>query len=161
MAVQFTENVPQMALWSQSIGGFIINFGIAEFLTLRCVEKFAGKQAAIACKKKKLSERINAAKKALASSALTVEEKKRSEILWAEISKLSQTRNRIAHNPLCPGFNKATNQIVWSAIDLKKMVPVGENALEPLDYAEIAGAALRVRDICQELRTLIESAPMK
>jgi hypothetical protein len=150
-----------MTRWSQSIGGLIINFGIAEFLTLLCVERFSGEQAAFDIKKKKLSDRIDAAKAAMASSALSTEEKKRGIAPWSEIAVLSQTRNRIAHNPLCPGFDKAANRFVWSVIDLKKMVPVGENALEPLDYSQIATTALRVRDVCLELRGLIETVPSK
>lgn len=158
MPPRFTE-VPEMSLWSQSIGGFIINFGIAEFLTLRCVEVHSGVQAAIDIRKKKLSERIDAAKQSITGSKLSPEQKKRACDLWSEISTLAQTRNRIAHNPLLAGRHATTGAFVFSVIDLKKMVPVGENALEPLDYSVIAATALRVRDITRELSSLIESAP--
>ena len=159
MPPQFTD-VPEMSLWSQSIGGLIINFGIAEFLTLQCVEKCCGPQAAIDIKKKKLSERIAAAEAALSASRLSLKEKNRAHELWSEVSVLSQIRNRIAHNPIFMGFSASQNRRVFSIIDLKKMVPVGENALEPLDHSEIAATALRVRDIAQELSSLIEAVPV-
>lgn len=159
MPPRFTE-VPEMSFWSQSIGGFIINFGIAEFLTLRCVEVHSGAQAAIDIRKKKLSERIVAARNAIGASKLPVDQKKRADDLWSEISTLSQMRNRIAHNPLLAGRHATTGAVVFSVIDLKKMVPVGENALEPLDHSEIAATALRVRDITRELSVLIESVPV-
>lgn len=152
---------PEMSLWSQSIGGFIINFGIAEFLTLRCVEVHSGAQAAIDIRKKKLSERIIAAKDSIASSKLSPEQKKRADDLWSEISTHSQMRNRIAHNPLFAGRHVTTGAIVFNVIDLKRMDPLGENALEPLDYSEIAAMALRVRAITRELSSLIESTPVR
>ena len=148
-----------MSLWSQSIGGFIINFGIAEFLTLRCVEVHSGPQAAVDMRKKPLSERIVAAKKSIAASNLSAEQKTRASDLWSEVATLSKVRNRIAHNPLLAGRHATTGALVFSVVDLQKMVPVGQNPLEPLDYSEIATTALRVRDITRELSSLIESAP--
>jgi len=156
MPPQFTQ-VPEMSLWSQSIGGLVIDFGIAEFLTLRCVEVHSGASAAVAIRKKKLFERIAAAKDSIKGSRLTSEQKKRADELWSEISTLSKIRNRIAHNPLLAGFHPATQRVVFSVVDLQKMVPVGENALEPLDHSEIAATALRIRDITRELSGIIES----
>jgi hypothetical protein len=46
--------------------------------------------------------------------------------------------------------------VTLSVIDLRQMTPSGENALEPLHYSQISSAALRARDITNELRALIE-----
>ena len=157
MPPRFTD-VPDMALRSQSIGGFIINFGAAEFLTLRCVELHLGAQAGIDIRHKKLSERITAAKKSIAESKVSAEQKMRASDLWNEITTLSKVRNRIAHNPLIAGKHATTGALVFSVVDLQKMVPVGSNQLEPLDYSQIAACALRVREITCELSALIDIA---
>jgi hypothetical protein len=158
MPPQFTQ-VPEMSIWSQCIGGLVINFGIAEFMTLRCVELHSGASAALAIRKNKLSDRIAAAKESVQKSNRPAEQKKRATELWDEISKLSKVRNRVAHNPLLAGLNPTTQKLVFSVVDLQKMVPVGENALEPLDHTEIAATALRVREITRELSGIMESAP--
>ena len=41
-------------------------------------------------------------------------------------------------------------------IDLQQMTPKGENALEGLHYTQIASAALRARDITNELSAIVE-----
>jgi hypothetical protein len=157
MPPRFVE-IPEMSLWSQSIGGLIINFGMAEFLTLRCVELLSGKQEAISIRNKRLSIRITSAKKAIEGSEMPAQLKKRALCLWSEIESLSKIRNRIAHNPLAVGRHAVTGQLILSVVDLKRMTPNGRNQLDPLVYQEIAGAALRIRDIVQELSLLIEPA---
>jgi hypothetical protein len=47
--------IPDMVLWSQCIGGLIINFGGIEFQTLRWVELLGGEQAALDARRQKLS----------------------------------------------------------------------------------------------------------
>jgi hypothetical protein len=150
--------IPEMSLWSQSIGGLIINFGMAEFLTLRCVELLSGKQEAIGIRNKRLSIWITSAKKAIEGSEMPAQLKERALYLWSELESLSKIRNRIAHNPLAVGRHAATGQLIFSVVDLKRMTPNGRNQLDPLVYQEIAGAALRIRDIVQELSLLIEPA---
>ncbi len=147
-----------MSLWSQSIGGFIINFGVAEFLTLRCIELLSGEQEAIRAREKPLSKRINSAKKAIEDSDMTPEHKERALHLWTELASLSKLRNRIAHNPLAVGRHATTGDFTVSVVDLKRMTPNGKNQLEPLVYREIEATAIRVRDIAQELSSLIEPA---
>ena len=157
MPPRFAE-ISEMSLWSQSIGGFIINFGVAEFLTLRCVEVLSGEQEAINAREKPLSKRITSAKKAIEDSDMSAEHKERALLLWTEIASLSKLRNRIAHNPLAVGRHAATGDLIFSVVDLKRMTPNGRNQLDPLVCREIAATAIRVRDIIQELSLLIEPA---
>lgn len=151
--------IPDMPLWSQSIGGLIINFGIIEFQSLRWIQKLAGDVAAGKRRSDKLSRRIKTAIALIPSSPLNAANQAKARDLWTEASKLSSARNRVAHNPICVGRRESTGEAVLSIINLKKMTPIGENALEPLDRAQIASAALRVREIGQELSELIESIP--
>lgn len=146
-----------MSLWSQSIGGLIINFGFIEFQTLRWIQKLGGEAAALKARKDKLSARINAVVALIALSAFSASTKTRARNLWSEVSRLSATRNRIAHNPICVGRRADTDEAVLSIIDLKKMAPTAYNALEPIDYSQIASIALRVREIGRNLSTIIET----
>jgi hypothetical protein len=59
---------------------------------------------------------------------------------------------------LLAGKHAATGQLIFSVVDLQKMTPDGRNQLDPLVYQEIVGAAVRIRDIVQELSLLIEPA---
>lgn len=149
--------IPNMSLWSQSIGGLIINFGQIEFQTLRWLELLGGEQAAVRARRDKLSQRIKAVLALVASSSLPAPSQERARQLWTEVGELSRTRNRIAHNPICVGHDSRTGESTLSVIDLQQMVPTGENALERLHHSDIASTALRVRDISRELLTLIES----
>ena len=47
-------------------------------------------------------------------------------------------------------------EITLGVIDLQQMTPKGENALEGLHYTQIASAALRARDITNELSAIVE-----
>jgi hypothetical protein len=156
MNQRFIE-IPNMSLWSQSIGGLIINFGIIEFQSLRWIQKLAGDTAAQKARGDKLSRRIQAAMALVAGSSLSPVDQTRARNLWAEASDHSKTRNRIAHNPICVGRTPNSNEAVLSIIDLKKMAPISDNPLEPLDYSQIASIALRVREVGRELSALIES----
>lgn len=156
MAPQFT-NVPDMSLWSQSIGGLIINFGGLEFQTLRWLQVLGGESAAVKARGQKLSQRIDAVLTLLAASSVSTEKQVEAVALWQEVKELSKIRNRIAHNPLCLGRDPKTNEANFSVIDLKKMTPSGENSLEPLFYKQIAEVALRARDINRSLSELVEA----
>jgi hypothetical protein len=151
-----TVQIPDMTLWSQSIGGLIINFGQIEFQTLRWLQLLGGESAAISARRHKLSRRINAVTGLITCSRLPAEKQVRAHELWTEISELSRTRNRIAHNPICVGLHPQTGKPVLSVIDLHQMEPMGENALEPLDHTQIASTALRASEIARELGELIE-----
>ncbi len=152
-------SIPDMHLWSQCIGGLIINFGIAEFLTLRCIEKCSGEAAALKIRGEKLGQRISAAKQAIDGSALSEKERQEAASLWEEIRELAKTRNRVAHNPIVLGFSPSLGGHVFSIIDLKKAVPSGRNEMEALDYQQISDVALRVAAISQRLGALIEAVP--
>jgi hypothetical protein len=151
--------IPDMPLWSQSIGGLIINFGIIEFQSLRWIQKLGGETAAVKARTDKLSYRIKAVMALLPSSPLNAAGQAKARDLWMEAGKLASTRNRVAHNPICVGRRQSTSEAVLSIIDVKKMTPMGQSALEPLDRVQIASVALHVRDIGRQLDQLIESIP--
>jgi hypothetical protein len=142
-----TVQIPDMTLWSQSIGGLIINFGQIEFQTLRWLQLLGGEPTAKNARRDTLSRRIKAVTGLIASSKLSAEKQIRARELWTEISELSRTRNRIAHNPICVGRHPQTGQPVLSVIDLQQMEATGDNALEPLEHTQIASTALRAREI--------------
>ena len=150
-------NVPDMSLWSQSIGGLIINFGGFEFQTLRWLQVLGGEAAAMKARGQRLSQRIDDLLALLTASNFSAEIQIEARALWQEVKELSKFRNRVAHNPICLGRDTNSNEINFSVIDLKKMIPVGDNALEPLSYKQIAEVALRARDINRSLSLIIES----
>ena len=149
-----------MSIWAECVGGMILNFGTAEFQTLRWIERLAGADAAIAARRSLFGARIAAAKNLIDSSMIPPEKKTSAHDLWDEIRELSKVRNQIAHNPLILGRDVASGDLAWSVIDLKKVVPVGDNPLERLDYLDIQRVALRVRDISINLSSIIESVPV-
>ena len=151
-----TADIPT---WAECVGGLILNFGIAEFQTLRWVERLAGAEAAISLRTSFFGLRIKAAKALVDISMLSDADKALAHNLWDEISALTKVRNQIAHNPLVLGREVSSGELVWSVIDLNKVVPVGDNRLERLDYLEIQRVALRVRDIALRLSSIIESVP--
>lgn len=150
------SSVPEMSFWSQSIGGLIINFGGLEFQTLRWIQLLGGESAAVEARGKILSKRIDQVLRLLTTSNMTAETQLEVRGLWNEVKDLAKIRNRIAHNPLCLGRDPITNELSFSVIDLKKMLPVGENMLETLSHKEIAEAAVRARDINRLLSTIVE-----
>ena len=104
-----------------------------------------------------LSQRIDDLLALLTASNFSAEIQIEARALWQEVKELSKFRNRVAHNPICLGRDTNSNEINFSVIDLKKMIPVGDNALEPLSYKQIAEVALRARDINRSLSLIIES----
>ena len=149
-----------MSVWAECVGGLILNFGTAEFQTLRWIEVLAGAEAAIAKRRSLFGARISAAKELIDASMIPSENKLLAHDLWDELRELSKFRNQIAHNPLVLGRDAVSGDFVWSVIDLQKVVPVGENQLDRLDYFDIQRVALRVRDISSALRSIIESVPV-
>jgi hypothetical protein len=152
----FTKNVPDMDLWSQSIGGLVINFGCLEFQTLRWIHVLGGEEEVIKARNLKLWRRIDAALALLAKSTISLEERLRARDLWAEVKRLSQIRNQIAHSPLVQGRNLQTDELVFSAVDLKTLTPNGQNEQAPLSHVEIRNTALRAGDINRQLSGIIE-----
>lgn len=151
-------SIPDMTLWSQSIGGLIINFGGLEFQTLRWLHVLGGEVAVVQAKGKGLSARIDAVLSFLSDSSVAAEDQFKARTLWQEAKDLAKIRNRIAHNPICLGRDQSTNAAQFSVIDLKRIAPSGENVLEPLVYTQIAEAALRARDINRALSRIVEDA---
>ena len=144
-----------MALWSQSVGGLIINFGIIEFQSLLWIHKLGGEAMAMKARRDKLSQRIDRVVSLIASPPLSKADESRARSLWAEASDHAKIRNRIAHNPICIGRDAKTKKVTLSIIDLKKMAPMSDNLLETLDYSEIASLALRVRAIGHDLNGIV------
>jgi len=152
-----TFEIPNRSLWSQSIGGLIINFGLIEFQSMRWIQALGGNAAALKARRSKLAARIDAVVALIKESALTPSDQERACELWSEARRLSRVRNRIAHNPICIGRSADTDQAVLSIIDLKNMAPQSANPLEPLQYTRIASFALRAGEIGIELSAIIES----
>ncbi len=119
-------------------------------------ELLGGEHAATDARSQKLSQRIKTVTSLLESSQLPDAAKSRARELWAEVTELARMRNRIAHNPICVGRAAGTGEITLGVIDLQQMTPKGENALEGLHYTQIASAALRARDITNELSAIVE-----
>ncbi|MGB7510574.1 MAG: hypothetical protein WBP54_04705 [Pelodictyon phaeoclathratiforme] len=157
---QFTA-VPDMHLWSQSIGGLIINFGGIEFQSLRWIQILGGETDVVNARKLPLLKRIDTALAQLENSNLSAIDRDTARKLWSEVKQLSKMRNRIAHNPLCRGTDQDTKQITFSVVDLQRMTSSGENILEPLSYQDIASSALRAGEINRLLNSIIESQPAK
>ena len=157
---QFTA-VPDMHLWSQSIGGLIINFGGLEFQSLRWIQILGGETEVAKARKLLLSHRIDVALALLENSNLSATDRDTARELWIEVKRLSKMRNRIAHNPLCRGTDQDTKQITFSVVDLQRMTPSGENILEPLSHRDIASSALRAGEINHLLNSIIESQSAK
>jgi hypothetical protein len=155
MPPNFT-NIPDMSLWSQSIGGLVINFGGLEFQTLRWLHIFGGEFSVRTVQSRPMSQRIDSVLELLEGSRLSIESQAKAGALWEEVRSLSVIRNRIVHNPICLGRDAASGETRFSVIDLKKMVPVGENSLEPLHYQQIAEIAIRASDINRALSEIAE-----
>ena len=71
---RFTE-VPEMHLWSQSIGGLIINFGILEFQSFRWIQVLGGESAVAKSRNLLLGGRIDTALVLMASSSIPEKDK--------------------------------------------------------------------------------------
>jgi hypothetical protein len=154
---RFTEDVPEMDRWAQSIGGLILNFGCLEFQTLRWIQILGSEEEAIRARQARFSRRIDSSLALLRKLGLSSEVKSKAQALWAEVKVLSVLRNQLAHNPLAQGRIPQTNETVFSIVDLKAMTPNGLNELPTLSYIQIAKSALRARDINRELSRMIEN----
>jgi hypothetical protein len=94
----------QERLWSNAIGGLILNCSQIEFASVRWVEHFARdpllSELAIDMQ---LSRRLQIIRKLVERSELPPDAKKRAIELWREVGKLSEIRNTIAHSPFIIG----------------------------------------------------------
>ena len=153
--------IKEMPLWSQCIGGLIINFGGTEALTLLWIHRIAGEPAAIKSRKDTLSDRIKFVLTLIPTSKLSASDKEKAIELWNEIKILSPIRNRIAHNPINIARKPNSDEIVLTICDLQKMTPNSENPIQELSYSKIGQIALRVREINLNLDSLLKSIPEK
>ena len=133
--------IPDMHIWSQCIGGLIINFGIIEFQTFRWMQVLVDDSESVKCQDKFLGKRIDRVIKLIKSSSMPSDIKEQSKDLWLEAKDLAISRNRIAHNPIAMGKTK-NNELSLNIIDLKKMLPTGAK-LEPLNFTHVESMALR------------------
>jgi hypothetical protein len=151
--------IKEMPLWSQCIGGLIINFGGTEALTFIWIHKLAGESPAIKARKDTLSDRIKFIVEFIPTSKLSDSDKEKAIGLWNEIKIASAIRNRIAHNPINIARRPNGDEVVLTISDLKKMTPNSENPIEELSYSKIGNIALRVREINLSLDSLLKSIP--
>lgn len=142
-------NQPTMQLWSEIVGAFVLNFGAAEMSTHVWIRKLTNDQAKRdEALDMKLSHRISLVKKLIADSNLSPDIKTQSLELWEEISRLSNTRNKIAHSPLAKPNNNTDG---WGILDVKKMKGIGPFKIIPLEFLDIARDGKRLSKILSHL----------
>lgn len=138
------------AEWASLIGAFIINFGAAEMASFLWITKFSINQStrdsAIG---QPLSKRLKLVCELVQRSNLAEDYKKRALELWAEVAKLSKTRNIIAHSP----FVTRTKDGKFDSgfLDVKKMKGIGPYTLEPLRLEDIARDGSKLATILQDI----------
>jgi len=130
------------------IGGFLVNFGAAEFASFLWIDKFSTdkivRDIAIGLP---LHKRLELVCTLIRRSDLAEERKQRALELWGEVAKIATLRNTVAHNPIVT--NRKTGEV--GVIDVKKMRGVGPYQIEPLQPADLATAGKRLATLLQEL----------
>ncbi|HTD66350.1 MAG TPA: hypothetical protein VK846_07460 [Candidatus Limnocylindria bacterium] len=134
---------------TELIGAFILNFGAAEMATFQWITALTtdlvlrdvaidmplSKRIALVCQ---LVKRANAPE----------DKKARALEIWGEVAKLSETRNKLAHSPLC---RNPTGLDEWGFIYVKKMKGIGPFQIEPLQFDGIARDGSRLAKLFPEL----------
>lgn len=149
-------NPEEERAYSYSIGGVFINFGMIEILSYQWVsglgrDPIVMRDMAIDMR---LCERIDLIKELIDRVDWPSETKLNAINLWSEASKLSQIRNRIAHNPFIRGKNR-DGHLVSGIANGKKMKEPGPYEYELLEADEITKAALRAGVIGRELAAFL------
>jgi hypothetical protein len=139
-----------MKLWAESIGGFIINFGVVEHRAILWVDKISGRKAAIKIRSKTLSDKIKTIQRTIPPSKLSDADKNKAHEIWKELAELAILRNRLAHNPIIEG-KKANGEFVLSIMDINRMGGDNVGKVSYLDYQLIARATNRVAGLIVKL----------
>jgi hypothetical protein len=150
-----TLTAEQERLWSNAIGGIMLNFGQVEFTSHRWIQHFSRDpligDLAIDMQ---FSKRLQLIRELLARAELSSEVRSRALELWTEAGKLSETRNRLAHNPMvfAPGPD---GQLIPGIPNVKHMKGSGPFTITVLDSSQIIHAARRLGEIAAELDQLL------
>jgi hypothetical protein len=145
----------QEHLWSDSIGGLILNFGTIEFSSFRWIQHFATDPlVGDLSMDMTLAKRLRVILELIERSALSTESRKRAIGLWSEVGKMSEMRNTIAHNPIVFGVG-ADKQPVMGIPNVKNMKGSGPFKVSLLHVSKIIEAAHRLAAISGELDKII------
>ena len=145
----------QERLWSNAIGGVMLNFGQIEFTSHRWIQHFARDpllgDLAIDMQ---FSKRLQLIRQLLARAEPPSDVRSRALELWAEAGTLSETRNTLAHNPVvfAPGPD---GELVPGIPNVKQMKGAGPFTVTLLDASRIVHAARRLGEIATELDHLL------
>jgi hypothetical protein len=147
--------------WAESIGGFIINFGLLQDLTFEWIEQLSESgRFKSRIKLPPMKEQIDEIIKLVSDSNIPQPDKDAAIKLWEELLPLVEERNRIAHNSLTFAKVPATGNEVLSLHDTKKLYPEygckikGKN-MTVLQISEIRKSAHRVLEIVIVLSLLV------
>ena len=152
-----TLSAEQERIWSNAIGGLILNFGQIEFLSHRWIQHFQTDPiVADLAIDMQFSRRLSLITEIVGRSSLPADARKRATELWREAGKLAETRNTVAHNPMvfAPGPDK---QVVPGIPNVRHMKGSGPFTITLLDVTKIINTARRLSEIVSELdRLLVE-----
>ena len=135
--------------WPGLVGAFLMNFGAAEMSLLQWIDRLSKdkivRDIAIDLP---LNKRLALVCDLIKRSDLSKERKDKALSLWGEVSKISITRNIIAHNPF------VTHENQMGFIDFKKLKGLkdGEKLpINPLTLVDVAKAGSRLSKVLKEL----------
>ncbi len=150
-----TLTAEQERLWSNAIGGLILNFGQVEFVSHRWIQHFATDpilgDLAIDMP---FSRRLTLITELVERSSMPADKRQRATELWREASKLSETRNTIAHNPMVFG-PRPDGQIAAGIPNVGRMKGSGPFTITLLDVVQIIETARRLSVVARELEQLL------
>ncbi len=144
-------NPPTMPVWADCIGQFVINFGGLEFLVFKWMEKLCGRKKALKTLGNPFSGKVKSICESILSSNLSNSEKVRICKLWSQAKCFAKMRNRICHNPICPGKGKVSGEVTLTIVDVNKLDMTGISEFIELNPRKIKMAANRVAQLVQEI----------
>jgi hypothetical protein len=145
----------QEHLWSDSIGGLILNFGHVEFCSFRWIRHFATDPLlGDLVIDMTLDKRLQVIRELIERSHLSPDARKRAIELWREVGEISKIRNTIAHNPIIFGVGP-DKQPAMGIPNVKHMKGSGPRTVTLLHVSKIIKAAHRLVAISDELDKII------
>ncbi len=151
----FLLTAEQERQWANAIGGVFLNFGFLEFTSLRWVQYFSKDEILNDVSiDLNFAKRIILIKQLIKRGVWTDSLKYESQLLWGEASKLSETRNTIAHNPMVQGVNPE-GQAVQGIVNVKQMKGTGPFAIDLIDFQTIASVAIRAGELTKKLQEFL------
>lgn len=145
----------QEHLWSDSIGGLILNLGGIELDSFRWIQHLStDKIVSDLAIDMTLSKRLQIIRELIERSDFSPESRKRAVELWSEVGKISETRNTIAHNPIVFGPGQ-DGKPVMGIPNVKNMKGSGPFTITLVNVAKIIEAAHRLVVISRALDKII------